>query len=110
MGDVRHQFLTGLSKPDSMKMGFDQVAISQFQRRRLNNPADHFLWLREVVLVVGALGSAVGNHQCSLTRSSSTPRALSVVGRCGWDIAEVDRVQRGNVYTQLHGRRTEQNR
>ena len=38
MGNVRLQFLAGLSKPDRMKMGFDQVAIGQFQRRRLNNP------------------------------------------------------------------------
>src|SRR5262249_34277972 len=75
-----------------------------------HNAADHLFRGTEVVLVMRALGSAIGDDERSLTRAPSAPGALCVIRRCWWHVAHVDSVERRDVDAELHSRRAEQGR
>src|ERR1700719_5054676 len=68
-------------EPLGMKMALDKIRIRKVDRWWDYYPVDHRAWSLEEILIVRALGRAVGHNQCRLAAASGTPAALSVVGR-----------------------------
>ena len=67
----------------------------------------HVLCPVEEPLIVWAQGRAIGDNQRLLAGAPGTATALCVVCRRWGDVAQVYRVERRNVHTQLHGGRAE---
>jgi hypothetical protein len=53
-------------QPDGVQVAFDQVAVGQVERGRLDDAMHHFGGVVEKPLVVRAERRAVGDHQCLL--------------------------------------------
>ena len=110
MRNVRRQFLASLCEPDGVEVGFDKIAIGKLDRRRADIAVHHPLRPLEVILIVWALGCAIAHNERRLAGASRAPRALRVIGGCWRYISQINRVQRGNIDTKLHGGRAEQDR
>ena len=75
----------------------------EIEQRRTNLAVHHALRIAEEVLVVGALGRGVGEHQGGLPAATGAAAALGVVRRGGRQVAHVDHHQLGDVDAELHG-------
>ncbi len=102
------QRLAGLSQPDRVHVGADQVGVGQVQPGRGDRAGDHPGRAVEVVLVVRATGRAVRDHDRRLPPPPGPPGPLRVVGRGRRDVPQHHRVQGGDVHPQLHRRGAEQ--
>ena len=96
--------------PHRVDVRADQVAIAEVDAGRRYRSGDHPDGLAVEVLIVRAAPRAVGEDQRRLPAATGAPAALSVVGRRGRDVAQVDEVQLLDVDAQFHRRRAEQQR
>ena len=108
--DAAAELLAGLGQPDRLQVALHQLAVGQVQRRGIDLAVHHAHRIAEVILVVRRLAGAVGDDQSRLPGATGTAAALGVVGRRRRHVAHVDRVERGDVHAQLHGRGAEQHR
>ena len=93
-----------------MKVALNQITVGQVQGGGLDDAVNHFSGVVKEPLVMRAKRSAIGDDQCLLTRSPRPAAALGVVGRSGRDVAQVHRVERRDVNTQLHRGRAKHHR
>ena len=87
-----------------MQVALDQIPVAKIDRWRDDDPVDQLLHTLEEVLIVRALGGAVGHDQGRLAAAPGASAALGVIRRRRRGIPEIDDVHRGDVDTKLHGR------
>ena len=81
-------------EPLGMEMALDEVRVRKVDRGRDYDAIDHGTWSLEEILIVRALGGAVGHNQRRLTAAAGTSAALGVIGRCRGHVAQVNDVHR----------------
>ena len=93
-----------------MQVALDQIPVSKIDRWRDDNPVDQILHAVEEVLIVRALGGAVGQDQGRLATATGASAALRIVGCRRRRIPKIDDIHGRNVDAKLHGRRAKQRR
>ena len=111
--DVPDRWVEGHSrggKPDGVEMALHEAAVGKVEQWRAHLAMDHALGITEVVLVVGALRRTVGEGKRGLSAPSGPATALGIVRRGRRNVPEVYGVERRDVDTEFHRRRTEEDR
>ena len=98
------------AQPDGVEVRADQFLVRQVQTRGRDLAPDHPLGAAEEVLVMGAAGGAVGEHERRLAAPTRAAGPLRVVGGGRRDVAEAHDVELRDVHPQLHGGRAEHDR
>jgi hypothetical protein len=93
----------GLSQPDGLDVGADEVFVRHIQPGRSHRTSHHQLGPLKEILIVWAKGRTVRKHQGRLATASSTSTTLRIVGWRGWYVAQIHDVEFSDVHTQLHG-------
>ncbi len=83
-------------------MGTYQRLTRQINARCLDTTGYHLVAAAKEVLVVGTVGTTVGDNQPRLALASGPSTTLSVVGRGWWHIAQMYQFQVGDVNAQFH--------
>ena len=92
----------GRSHPDRVQVGADEFFVLEVDAGRVYCAGDHFFALLEEVLIVGVALGGEGQDQRRVAVAAGPAAALGVVGGGGRDIAQVDGVEVGDVYAELH--------
>ncbi len=108
--DAVVEFLTGLGKPDRVKMTLHQFAVGEIERGRIHLAVHHAYRITEEVLIVRTLRCAIGDDERGLSGASGAAAALRVIGGRGRNVAQINRVERADIDAQFHRRRAEQDR
>ena len=96
--------------PDRMDVRADQVAVAEIDTGRFHRSGDHPCRFAEKVLIVGAAPRAVREDHGRLSAPAGAPAALGLVGRRRRDIAQVDKIELGDIHSEFHCRGAEQER
>ena len=110
VADGRVERHTRGGEPDGVEVALDETAVGKVEQGRAHLAMDHCLGVTEEILVVGALRRAVGQGKGGLTAPPGPATALGIVCRGRRDVPEVDGVERRDVDTKFHRRRTEEDR
>ncbi|TFE69317.1 hypothetical protein A7Q09_05345 [Methylacidiphilum sp. Yel] len=110
IGEGRTQVHPGLGKPDGVDVGSEKIFVGEVELGRLDLARHHLLGTAEEVLIVGAFGGTVREHEGRLAAPARAPAPLGVVGGCRRDVPQVHHVEIGDVDAELHRGGAEQNR
>ena len=77
---------------------------------RADDSGNHVVAALKEIPVMRRLGGTIGHYYSSLTRAPGSACSLGVVSGCRRHVSEIHSVQRRNVDTKLHSRRTKKGR
>ena len=84
-----------------------QFPVTEVETWRHDRTCHQLPLFLEVVAIMRGVTGAVGEDQRPLTTSAGTTGTLSIVGRVGRCIAQVNHAEGADIDPQLHGGRTE---
>jgi hypothetical protein len=104
------EFGAAFTQPDSVKMAAKKILVEQIESGSFDLSMNHPDRIGEKVLIMGALGGAIGEDESGLTATAGASASLGVVGGSRRDISHIYSVESGDIYAEFHRRRAEEDR